>query len=275
MEIRDGEWVVREGDSGDALYVVLEGEAVVEQRTAADDDRPQLIEIIGTGGIFGELSFIDGRPRAASVRARGPLRVMAISRAEFEETARREPAQAIEMTTMLLGLLSERVRESSRTMAALLETGRRLGRAVQVDDLAAAVIERIEQAIPVARAAVVALAEPGASRFAPIVGFGLRPGVPAIPIDAGGELARVLAERPEGVRLGPADRFAEDMAFAGRQWSLVSGIAYHGELIGLVGVFADAPTQPFTPAHQLALAIIASLAAPAFSRVQVPKSGGS
>jgi len=59
-------------DSGDTLYIIDSGRVSV---TAPDaDGNHVLLDTFGPGGIFGELSLLDGGPRSATVRARASKR---------------------------------------------------------------------------------------------------------------------------------------------------------------------------------------------------------
>ncbi|MGE5236758.1 MAG: cyclic nucleotide-binding domain-containing protein [Acidobacteriota bacterium] len=66
LEFAPGETVVREGEASQALYVVAEGTAVVLR---GDEE----IGRIAPGEVFGEMAFLLGVPRAATVRAAGAL----------------------------------------------------------------------------------------------------------------------------------------------------------------------------------------------------------
>lgn len=61
-----GEIIVRQGDTGHSMFVVVRGDAVV---TLAPDDRE--VARIPAGGYFGEMSLLTGEPRNATVRAVG------------------------------------------------------------------------------------------------------------------------------------------------------------------------------------------------------------
>lgn len=67
-----GDFVVRQGQVGSGLYVILEGEASVVRGSSA-------ISRLEPGDFFGELAVIDQHPRNASVRAETPLRCLAIA----------------------------------------------------------------------------------------------------------------------------------------------------------------------------------------------------
>jgi CRP-like cAMP-binding protein len=77
----DGEKVIEEGDSGDSLFLIESGSARV---VAHLQGREVELAILGEGDVFGEVAFLTGRPRTASVIARGPLRVYEIGRLDIE-----------------------------------------------------------------------------------------------------------------------------------------------------------------------------------------------
>jgi flavin reductase (DIM6/NTAB) family NADH-FMN oxidoreductase RutF len=95
-----GEFVVHEGDPGDELFVILEGEARVERKGSP-------LAMFGPGEFFGEVAVIDGRPRSAGVVAASPLRALAVSRVLVRSTIEREPRAAWAMLEVLAGRLRD------------------------------------------------------------------------------------------------------------------------------------------------------------------------
>src|SRR5204862_3725374 len=65
--LRRGEVLFHEGDSGDKLYIVLDGK--VKLGRTSSDGRENLLAILGPGQMFGELSLFDPGPRSATVTA--------------------------------------------------------------------------------------------------------------------------------------------------------------------------------------------------------------
>jgi CRP-like cAMP-binding protein len=89
--------LVREGEPGDALFVILDGTAVVRQ------DGVELSRV-GPGAYFGELAILDGEPRSATVVADTDVRVAVIGIRMFR-TLLREFSDLAEQ--LLIGLAGE------------------------------------------------------------------------------------------------------------------------------------------------------------------------
>ena len=66
-KLRRGDVLFHEGDSGDKLYIVLEGK--VKLGRTSSDGRENLLAILGPGQMFGELSLFDPGPRSGTVTA--------------------------------------------------------------------------------------------------------------------------------------------------------------------------------------------------------------
>ena len=60
-----GEWIIRQGDTALALYVILRGRT----RAVKDGDQDPTPTAMGPGDFFGELALIEEHPRTASVQA--------------------------------------------------------------------------------------------------------------------------------------------------------------------------------------------------------------
>jgi CRP-like cAMP-binding protein len=92
--------VVRAGSRGDAFYVILDGSAEVRM---ADGSTVSL----QPGGYFGELSLLDGAPRAATVSAEGELTTARIARSAFLKLLREEPAIAVGLLPGLVAIVRD------------------------------------------------------------------------------------------------------------------------------------------------------------------------
>lgn len=96
--IHEGARVMRTGDAGDSLYVLLDGEVTVGRRGL-----PPLT--LGAGSFFGELALIDGGPRTATIVAKTPIICLTIGRTPFLKLLRTEPALAVALLEELTARL--------------------------------------------------------------------------------------------------------------------------------------------------------------------------
>lgn len=101
-----GRVLIQQGQAGSGLFVLEEGTVVVE--------RPGLDPIeLGPGEFLGDLALLspEGTHRAR-VRARTPVRFLAISRKDFERILQEEPRIAVAMLPVLAGRLARLLERS-------------------------------------------------------------------------------------------------------------------------------------------------------------------
>jgi NTE family protein len=91
------EWLFREGDSADGVYVVRVGHLEV----VSEQDEPQRINTLTRGAVLGELALLSGSVRTASVRALRDSELLRIDRDSFASLLRREPELALSLTRVL------------------------------------------------------------------------------------------------------------------------------------------------------------------------------
>lgn len=99
----EGDAIVREGDPGETLFVVLSGQGRVIR-----GDRK--VGSVMPGDFFGELSAIDGGPRTASVTAETPVEVLRLFRRTLSKLLHDEPV----VTLRLLDGIVRRIRQVER-----------------------------------------------------------------------------------------------------------------------------------------------------------------
>src|SRR5437867_6018785 len=73
-----GDTIVKEGDPGDGLYLILSGSAQVLRSSTGDLAKP--VSTLGPFRSFGEVSLLVEQPRMASVVANTPLRCVKLTR---------------------------------------------------------------------------------------------------------------------------------------------------------------------------------------------------
>src|SRR5690606_29946823 len=84
-----GETIVKEGDPGDAYFILLEGRARVFKRGENGGDIP--LNVLTAGDEFGEMALLEEGTRTASVRCSSDVRLYRLRRADFNRILDEEP----------------------------------------------------------------------------------------------------------------------------------------------------------------------------------------
>ncbi len=111
-----GHVVFSEGDAGDRLFVVLDGKVKISR--AAADGRENLLAVLGTAEMFGELSLFDPGPRTASVTTITESTLASLDHDDLRPLLIERPAVAVQ----LLKALAQRLRRTNEAMADLVFT---------------------------------------------------------------------------------------------------------------------------------------------------------
>jgi CRP-like cAMP-binding protein len=106
----------RQGDPGDAAYLIIAGEAEVIAETPAG---PLVLATLGTNEIVGEMAILGNVPRAATVRAKGRLITLRISKEPFMRMVREFPSMAVAMMQELAARLAATNNQLSTAQAEL------------------------------------------------------------------------------------------------------------------------------------------------------------
>ncbi|XP_061196203.1 cAMP-dependent protein kinase regulatory subunit isoform X3 [Saccostrea echinata] len=94
-----GEIIIQQGDEGDNFYVIDQGEVDV----FVNDEH---VTTIGEGGSFGELALIYGTPRAATVKAKGDVKLWGIDRDSYRRILMGSTIRKRKMYEEFLGKVS-------------------------------------------------------------------------------------------------------------------------------------------------------------------------
>jgi len=121
----DGMEVIREGDGGDFMLILVEGR--VEVRKQDRWNTPQLIAAIEPGRVLGEMSMIDGEPRFATCVAVQPTLVAVLDRASLARIIVEQPLIGAKFMMELVLMLSQRLRATSDRLMQLLDEQGQLG----------------------------------------------------------------------------------------------------------------------------------------------------
>ncbi len=111
---RKGQVILREGDEGDSLFVIVSGR--VRIYTFSADGHELSYGIFGDGDFFGEMALLTGDPRSANAEAMEWTEVLVLRRSAFREHLLCNPSTAIRV----IETLSARLRETNASVEELI-----------------------------------------------------------------------------------------------------------------------------------------------------------
>lgn len=118
LKLPPGHLLIKEGEPGDALYILLNGKLEVSKYAASQDVK---VDVRQPGEVVGEMSLLDNAPRQASVRAITETEVLMISKEMFERVLKSNSTAtlAILRTVMLRLRQNEALLHEKEKMAGL------------------------------------------------------------------------------------------------------------------------------------------------------------
>lgn len=109
---KDGEVIVRQGEVGDCMFVIQEGQVEV---IAEDGGKELRLNVLEAGDFFGEMAIVEREVRMATVRALGAVRVLTVDKKNFLGRIHKDPSLAYGVVQTL----SRRIRELDAEVARL------------------------------------------------------------------------------------------------------------------------------------------------------------
>lgn len=114
--------VIREGDAGDFMMLVLEGSIDVFKRDRWNTQR--LIAALKPGHTVGEMSMIDGEPRFATCTAAEQCLVVVLTREALARIILEQPVLGSKILMELVLMLSQRLRQTSNKLLSYMNDER-------------------------------------------------------------------------------------------------------------------------------------------------------
>ena len=113
---QDGEYIIREGEVADCMFVIQEGQVEV---LTGSEGRKLRLAVRGAGEFVGEMAIFERQVRSADVRAVGTARVLTVDKKNFMRRIHEDPTLAFR----LVETMSRRIRELSEEVARLKGPG--------------------------------------------------------------------------------------------------------------------------------------------------------
>lgn len=112
-----GTTIFRQGDVGDKLYIILEGQVRISRQIAGMGE--EALAIFGPGQVFGEMALIDESPRSADALVHESCRLLVISKDGFDDLLFGDKELAYEVLWSTVKMLVDRLRATSDKVTLL------------------------------------------------------------------------------------------------------------------------------------------------------------
>jgi CRP-like cAMP-binding protein len=113
-EYKGGEIIVRQGDTGNCMFVIQEGEV---EAIAEADGKELRLRTMGPNEFFGEMALFEKEMRTATIRATQPTRVLTIDKKNFLGGIHEDPSLAFR----IVKTMSHRIRDLTDRLAKFEE----------------------------------------------------------------------------------------------------------------------------------------------------------
>ncbi|TET19218.1 MAG: cyclic nucleotide-binding domain-containing protein, partial [Candidatus Cloacimonadota bacterium] len=106
---KKGKRIINEGELGDSLFIILEGEVEVVKGKGKNSKRVASLQAFD---FFGEMSLLENKPRSASIIAKKDSLLLKLSKTNFEKLVNKFPI----ISFRIMKTLSARIRETDRRL---------------------------------------------------------------------------------------------------------------------------------------------------------------
>lgn len=119
--VRKNQVLFREGDAGDEMFLIRRGSVLASKVVKARVE--QLLNRMGPGEFFGEMSLLDGSPRSATIQAEGAVTVLALDRKSLNRLIETSPHAAAAFFYAMVLVFMERLRGSDARLTEATRWG--------------------------------------------------------------------------------------------------------------------------------------------------------
>jgi CRP/FNR family transcriptional regulator, cyclic AMP receptor protein len=123
IRVKKGETIFSEGENGDSMYVIIEGQVRIVRNGAGS---PVVLATLGAGDFFGEMAIVDQTPRTATALAHTDTVLMFVKAPELEPLLQQRPDVGARMVRTLARRLkhtTDKVMDEKAKIALLFERG--------------------------------------------------------------------------------------------------------------------------------------------------------
>ncbi len=120
VRAQPGQAMIREGDVGDWMLLILSGTVDVTKKS--EHDETSRLAVIKEGAAVGEMSMLDSAPRYASCTAIEEVQAGVLTRATIAHLIQENPKVGAKLLVKLTQLLAQRLRNTSNQLVRVLQS---------------------------------------------------------------------------------------------------------------------------------------------------------
>ena len=120
-EFRKGDVIIREGDEGKSLFILLDGRVQISRATPSGDSFALADLSAEQNVFFGENALISDDRRSASITAETPCRTYELERDVFKSFCQKEPSFGYRVAICLAKRMAETIKKTNSDIATLYE----------------------------------------------------------------------------------------------------------------------------------------------------------
>jgi len=117
-KFNSGEYIFREGEAGNRLYLIVEGEVRISRDVPGSGE--EALAVLKTGALFGEMSVFDRSERSTHAISNGGCTLLTITRPDFEMLLDFNREMAYKVLWACVRLLSGRLRQTNDSLRSFL-----------------------------------------------------------------------------------------------------------------------------------------------------------
>ncbi len=118
QEFVSGEYIFREGEHGNRLYLIVEGEVRISRMIPGSGE--EALAVLKAGALFGEMAVFDRSERSTDAISNGGTKCLTISRPDFELLLDFNRELAYKVLWSCVRLLSTRLRSTNDSLRSFL-----------------------------------------------------------------------------------------------------------------------------------------------------------
>ncbi len=124
ISLKKGEIVFKEGSVGNTLYIIGEGEVIIEKKLDEEEKEFKQIAILSKGDFFGEMAVIEEKPRSAQARARTDISLYSLSNSKFFDFIESNPKSGTSLLIGITRIVLRRLDNTSNELTMLFDLSR-------------------------------------------------------------------------------------------------------------------------------------------------------